>query len=371
MNEQNIKVFNYFCKAIRAAVGVDAIPEKPSDVAWNSVFSLAKHHSLISLLYSVLKDALKLDGEEKLIEYLDKQYSIEYARNMTQSAEFKAITELFTREKLPFLPIKGFLMKALYPKPELRNMADMDIFVGEENAARARELLSGIGYSTESDPDAVYVHDVMIKRPFVDVELHRILEMNSDFGFKDCVARPDNPYWYTMTTDDFLTFMISHTYKHYVNGGCGIRAVLDLYLYRKKNPDHLESAGFIKKLKSRKLYDFYLTFLSVVDKWFDGKEDITEVSEFEIYTITGGTYGTLSNVVDRNLEKKSKLSYIFSRLFPRPKVIKMRYRWVRKCIILLPIGYIVRIVQSMFNGRFMGHARAISKSKSKNKSNTK
>lgn len=365
MNEKNVKLFEYFRKVLLASVDGAALPKKPDDISWQSVFGMAKHHSLLTAAYDALRETLKNEASPELIAYLEKQYSIEYARNLTQNAEFKVITELFTKEKIPFLPLKGFLMKALYPKPELRVMADMDIYIGEENAKKARDLLSDIGYTCEVDPDIVDLHDVMVKLPFINVELHRCVEVGSDFGFSSCEPKEENPYWYVMSEKDFFMSMIRHTRKHYIHGGCGVRAILDLYLYKKKNKEFFNAPDFASEFEDDELYEFYKTISDVSDKWFSNDTEITELSEFEIYTLSGGTYGSLENRISKKLDKQSKLSYVISRLFPPPRAIILRYRWVKKCVILLPIGYLVRLVQAIFNGRAKEQAVAVSKANKK------
>lgn len=363
MQQQKIKEFDYFRRVVKSAVNGEAVPEKPNDVLWKSVFGLAMNHSLIFLTYDVLRDAVKRDGEAEIIEYLEKKYSIEYARHVSQVKEFKSITETFTENKIPFLPLKGFLMKELYPKPEYRQMADMDIYVGKENSKPAIDLLVGMGYDCKTDPDHTIINDVLIKLPFLNVELHKKTEADSKFGFKDCVKKEENPYWFEMKRADAVMFMLRHSRKHYLHGGCGIRAILDLYLFRKRYPDFFNSKDLYKEFESEELYEFYKIASEVGERWFSNSEYITELSPFEIYTITGGTYGSFTNLISQRLKNQSKFSYIMGRLFPPVKVIKKRYKWVEKCIILLPFGYVARFVQSIFNGRAKEHAVAISNSK--------
>ena len=56
----------------------------------------------------------------------------------------------------------------------------------------------------------------------------------------------DNPYWYVMEDSDFFAFILRHAKKHYTHGGCGIRAILDIFLYMRKNTELVTSEEFIE-----------------------------------------------------------------------------------------------------------------------------
>lgn len=366
-DKEYLKTSEYIIGALRTMIDGAPLPEKPSDTSFEMIYRLSKHHSLASTVYYYIENEVKKEASPALVAAWQKERDIDFVKNLKQTDEFRRVTELFTKEKVSFLPLKGFMMKALYPRPELRTMADMDIYVSEEQSARARELLEGIGYICEHDPDVQEVHDSMAKPPFINIELHKLLYQGSDFTFSDCRPKEDNPYWYVMEDDDFFAFMLRHAKKHYTHGGCGIRAVLDIFLYKRRYQNLAASESFINILKENELYDFYVTVSALADKWFSGKEPEIDISEFEIYTLTGGTYGTLTNSMGFGMEHQGRFKYIFSRIFPAPKIIKKRYRWVRRCVILLPVGYIARIVESVFNGRAKIHVNAISESNKREK----
>ena len=352
---------DYIIGVLRTMIDGSPLPQKPADISFRMIYSLSKHHSLASTLYHYIEAEVKKEGDGALIAAWQKERDVDFVKNLKQTDEFRRITELFTSEKIPFLPLKGFTIKALYPRPELRTMADMDIFVSEEHIDRARNLLLDRGYVCEHGVDEEAVHDGVAKPPFINVELHRHLYQGSDFTFADAKPKEDNPYWYVMEESDFFAFILRHAKKHYTHGGCGIRAILDIFLYMRKNPELLASDEFISKLRENELYEFYVTVRALCDKWFLSKEPETDIAEFELYTVTGGTYGTLTNSMGFGMKEHGRFKYVFARIFPSPKLIMRRYKWVRKCVILLPVGYIVRIVQSIFNGRVKSHVAAVKK----------
>ena len=366
-DKEYIVTSSYIFGVLRTMIDGSPLPSKPSDVSYRMIYGLSKHHSLASTIYYYIEEEVKKDAPSDLVSVWQKERDVDFVKNLKQTDEFRKITELFTDEKIPFLPLKGFIMKALYPRPELRTMADMDIFVSKEYIERAKNLLIERGYVLEHDTDEEEVHDSLAKPPFINVELHRWLYQGSDYSFDDARQKDDNPYWYLMEESDFFAFILRHAKKHYTHGGCGIRAVLDIFLYKRKNPELVQSEDFIRKLKENDLYEFYTSISALADKWFLTKEPGIDISELELYTVTGGTYGTLSNVIGFNFDEHGRFKYLWERIFPSPKVIMRRYRWAKKCVLLVPLGYIVRIVESIFNGRVKNHIVAVSEVEKKRK----
>ena len=355
--KETLLASEYIIAALRNMIDGTPTPRIPEGVNYGTVYNLAKAHSLHGAVFASIESDLKSDADPRLYEHWKKERDISFIVNMKQKAEFLQIVDLFTREKLSFLPLKGFMLKELYPSPELRTMSDLDIFVSTEQIDRAKELMKSIGYENKSDGE---LHDSMEKPPYSLVELHKLVEAKSPPTFSNCKTKEDNPYWYLMKDEDVYVFLVNHAYKHYSIGGCGIRTVLDLYLYKRKNKHIVDSPLTVAKLSERELTDFCEDILALGDLWFSGKETDRDLTHMIKTIVMGGTYGTIANQIESEVGQKGKFKYVLSRLFPHPKLIKRRYKWVRKVPILLPIGYIWRWIQSLFNGRIVAHVDAFS-----------
>ncbi len=356
--EEIIRDLHYLASLLSAAVNGLPMPEKPVDVSWESVYSIAKKHSLANTVFSLVEPALRDEGAEDLRARWDKLCTVELLKHMKQTDEFKKITNILSENEISFLPIKGFLVKELYPRPHLRSMADIDIFVGDADMDKFGEIFKSLGYNKEDEPFGS-VHDSYAKPPFMHIEVHKRLYSGSDYSFERASLKEGEKFWYLMTDADFFVFMLRHTRRHYENGGCGIRAVLDHYLYVKRNSELVSSSEFKARLESEGLLDFFNTLEAIAAYWFEGRDPGYDVSDFELYTVSGGTYGTFENNTYFSMKKRGKLGHVMSRMFPRPRIIFYRYKWVRMVPILLPIGYIARIVQSLFNGRLKECAELI------------
>lgn len=353
----------YIARVVRVLRYGGELPELPMGVDFGLVFSLAKMHSLASSIWYVLEPTVRATGNEALIQKWESQRSMDFAKNIVQSGEFRALTAAFTEAKIPFLPMKGFLFKELWARPEHRTMADMDFLVDEENLPRVSEILLSRGYALDVEDGEV--HDTFDKPPYLHVEIHRTLFVHDTDTFDKWVAREDNPYWYVMLPHDFLAFNVGHIYKHFVGGGCGARSLFDVYLYLEERGNTVNRDKLDAALREKGLDEFYKKLLHLVYFWYgDGSYPFTpdgsyiedgeptdELLEMEYFILTGGSYGNEKNRVEYALGKKSRLAYILEIAFPPYKTMRRIYPVLKKCPILLPFAYPVRWVHYLFTGK--------------------
>lgn len=360
-----VLVIRYIASLLRSLQYGDEMPSLPDGVTYRQVFSVAKDHSLASTLWYVLEDEVTATGDEELIRRFERERDIELVKHIKQTAEFASITKLLTDAEIPFLPMKGFIIKALWARPEYRTMSDMDIYVSDEYIEKAGEVLLSAGYKYGHEGA---VHHNYEKPPYINVELHRTLERGSVATFADWQTKPDNPYWYVMSNEDTLAFVISHMYKHYLSGGCGARSVFDVHLYLERYADSLDEGLLRSRLGSEELIWFYDMIRRLARLWFSGESVADdELSNFEYFVLTGGTYGKVENRVELSMKKEGRLGYFLRRAFPPYSAMKYLYPWLRRVPFLLPIAWIVRLVVALFDGRMRREMRAMDEAGKKEK----
>ncbi len=347
--KKTLDTIRYIAKLLVSLQRSEDAPALTEDVTLADVYALSHRHSLGAAAYFALSSAITdSDTPEEYKKKWARELELATVQHIKHTAAFAEITQAFTKAKLRFLPIKGFLFKKMWKHPELRTMADMDIVVAPEDHARAGDILLSLGYTLDHDGN---VHCSYIKGRFVNVELHRMLYDGATESFDGWTAREDNPYWYEMSLDDFLIFNLRHAFKHYENGGCGLRTVFDFYLFFEEYGRQEENVDLIERMKDAGLYEFYQTVCLLVDAWFLDTR-VSEAEETALYVASGGVYGTLDNGVSYSIKKRgSKAKHFLWRLFPPFKIMAGRYKWVKKCPILLPIAYVVRLITALFDGK--------------------
>lgn len=245
------------------------------------------------------------------------------------------------------MPLKGFLIKSLYPSPELRAMNDLDILVFDEYHKKAKEVLASMGYKAA---EAGYVHDNFLKPPFIEIEIHKMLAEDWEhYSLNDSLPSDGNEYWRVMNDEDFFIFILKHAAKHDNSGGCGIRTILDFSLIKAKVLLTVGEQKLLRRINAEGLFEFYNSLLYLESLWLFGGEENSTLVDFEIYTVSGGAYGTRANGISRKI-RDGKIRFFISRLFPPYSFMKKAFPVLKKCPILLPVLYLSRIIKGIFRG---------------------
>ena len=363
-NQAMVLTAEYIADLIKVLQYGGDVPTLPEGVTYRGVYSLAKRHSLAGALWPLLEDAEETIADPELVSAWAAERERDFAKNLVQTREFKSITTAFTEAGIPFLPMKGFIFKALWVKPEYRTMSDIDIYVSDSGIDRASEVLRSLGYTLEHSN---LVHDSYAKPPFMNIELHRALERDHPASFPDWSAREDNPCWYEMSDVDFLVFNVAHMYKHYKGGGSGIRSFFDLHLFLAAKKDVLDPDTARTALEAAGLYEFYLKAVALSEFWFGDREADNDIRATEYFIVTGGTYGNVENRVEHALKHESGAKYFFRRTFPSYRSMCTIYGWLKPLPFLLPIAWIVRLVGALFTGRMGRELKAVDKARKETK----
>lgn len=345
----------------------DARPqEKPDEVSWEEVFRQADRHSVANTAcYAVEKLSGKPDA--KLWKQWKEVRNKAVVKDVTLTTELKSISSLFAENGIRCLPIKGSRLKELYPRTDMRLMADLDILVDEENALRVRELLTADGFVCEHFGTSH--HDIYKKYPIINVEIHRSLmpeqmEGIRDYyedGFSHANPVPGNAYVYEMAAEEFYAYHIAHLYKHYEASGSGIRSFMDIYLIRKKYRDTWDESKVSDILTELGLADFEREMREMADYWFGAAEASEKCLENERYILASGTYGTIKHSVERQIAKKGRWGYFWSRTFlPYDQMVRI-FPVLKTLPVLLPVCWVWRLVAALIfkHDRVMYQLRAV------------
>jgi len=101
------------------------------------------------------------------------RYNKAVRKNILLDAERTAIFERFEQQGIWYMPLKGSILKELYPENGMREMADNDILYDSTKQAEVKKIMLSMGYSAESVGKSH--HDVYMKPPVLNFELHTLL----------------------------------------------------------------------------------------------------------------------------------------------------------------------------------------------------
>ena len=254
-----------------------------------------------------------------------------------------------------YLPLKGAVLKTLYPALGMRQMSDNDILIDAERADDAARVMESLGFAHSHGGQ---VHDVWFKPPVCSFELHRTLfapqrnPLLYDY-YRDVKSRlipmEGKRFGFRFTDEDFYVYMIAHEYKHYTGGGTGLRSLVDTYVYCRRKADALDWAYIGQEIEKLGITDFEAQNRSLALHLFGGEPLTVQDREMLDYILTSGTYGTTEQRVANGVKRcggglRGKLRYVLRRLFPSMQTLLTVYPFFARHRYLIPFLPIYRFI---------------------------
>ena len=201
--------------------------------------------------------------------------------------------EAFEQHSIDYLPLKGAILKSLYPSAELRSMSDLDILIKPEQYDSIKSVMLLLGFSEGVESD----HELVWRKNIIMVELHKRLipSYNKDYykyyGDEWRLAHPiGNSYQYEMSPEDTFIYLFTHFAKHYRDKGVGIRQAVDLYVYQKAYPN-LNMSYIENQLTLLQLERFYFNVSHMLHTWFDSAEHTEASALISNRIFSGSVFG--------------------------------------------------------------------------------
>ena len=290
------------------------------------LYKLSKSHDLAHLV----GDALiinNLIGDGEIKAKFQNQMMLAVYRYEKINYELGRLREAMNEAKIPFIPLKGSLLRRYYPEPWMRTSCDIDVLVHEEEVDDAAQIIvDKLGYTYEKKN----YHDVsLMSDGGVHLELHHSIkenEPNIDLLLSECwdYAAPSDDYEYCFTNEFFYFHQIAHASYHFLHGGCGVRPFLDLYLLQRKMPfDNTVLDVMLERSRIKKFFDAAKALSEV---WFGGSEHSDVTRRMEDYLLRGGVYGsTQSSMAVGQQKEKGRLGYIINRIWLPYELLRITY----------------------------------------------
>lgn len=330
-----------------------ALPSLTLDEA-KALYRLAKRHELAH----IVGDALCHRGllpDEKAEGVFEKESLRALYQSEQRERELAVFSQYLEENEIPFMPLKGAVLRALYPDAWLRNSCDIDVLIHEEDLSRAKALLLHHGYRLFG----MGGHDVSFDAPSgVHIELHyRLIEARVLPGMEIPLENPwasaipvgEGSYRYKMNNALLYYYHIAHMTKHYLFGGCGIRPFLDLWLLRHKGERDEDVLSLL--LEEGGLQAFHRAACALAEVWFGEGVHSPLTKEMEEHVLRGGVYGSTENRVKvQQIKRGGKLRYALSRIFLPYRSLKFSYPVLEKHKWLYPICQVRRWFRLAFFG---------------------
>ena len=245
-----------------------------SEDVTSDLLKISSGHDLLHILALGLKQnniVLKenTDLDKHILKALYRYEKLNY--------EYDNLCSTLECAKIPFMPLKGSIMRRYYPEPWMRTSCDIDVLIHEKDAEKAKSILVGEHNYTYHGKSS---HDLsFFTFANVHIELHYDLVEDGVANkssevlksvWDTAVLQEKSEYHYEMPDEMFYFYHIAHMAKHFEGGGCGIRPLIDLWIL-----DNLETADHHRRdelLERGDLLKFANSARKLSRVWFGGEE---------------------------------------------------------------------------------------------------
>ena len=344
-----------------AVNGFKADAARIAEMELDKVYKTSARHSLAALT----AHALAYAGAEVPPQWAEEQVKT-LRKNILFDNERAKILRFMEENGIWYMPLKGIIIKNLYPVFGVREMADNDILYDKTYQKQVLDFMLQNGYEAASVGKCH--HDTYYKEPIYNFELHTVLFAQSNELFYDyyenvkerLLPNESDKFGYHFSDEDFYIHITAHEYKHFSASGTGLRSLLDRYVYisRKKELDFAYIEGECEKLG---IADFERESRALCRKVFSAKE-LPELSQaerdmLECYLLST-TYGTLEKMYRQRLmkhggviDKKAKRRYFLSRVFPDAEFYREYSPLAYKYKVLIPFVWCKRMLVAAVKSR--------------------
>lgn len=354
MDQRTIQIlFALLRSAIRGTKLTEEELNNYSPDLLRDLMTISSKHDILHLLVYGLKQNELLSKENTALE---KHIFKAVYRYEQLNYEYCNICEALEKASIPFIPLKGSVIRKYYPETWMRTSCDIDILVHEEDIEKAKSVLvDEYGYDYRGKGS----HDISLcSSANMLIELHYdLVEESVANNFSKVLKnvwhmsalREGYSFWYEMTDEMFYFYHIAHMVKHFEIGGCGIRPFIDLWIL-----DSIQEADIEKRdklLEQGQLLKFANAARKLSRIWFENEKYDSVSQQMEDYILRGGVYGTNTNRIMLQQQKKGgRFKYAVDRIFLSYDVIKFHYPILEKHRWLTPFMEVRRWCKLMFCG---------------------
>ena len=321
-----------------------------------AVYDLAQRHDLAHLAG---QGASKLGlPQSEALQKCNRAAMQAFMRDVQLEHVRRNVCKTLENANIPFIPLKGSVLRSAYPESWMRTSCDIDILVKEEMLETAvARLTEELGYTAGGKSD----HDISLRTPEgVLLELHydTIQERYEVNGCREVLgkiwedAKPVAPGSCHMALSDelFYFYHMAHMAKHFAVGGCGIRAFLDIWVMQNRM-EH-DPAARQALLKAGGLEKFARGMEQVADYWFRNAQPDEMTEQVSMYILRASLYGDNANRAALGQAKMGgKFKYLLlRRVFMPYDYLKAEYPILQKHKWLTPVYQPVRWARMIRRG---------------------
>lgn len=319
----------------------------------DALYRLAAPHDLLHLVWPGLAElGVSTDNTHyQLFQKYNRQAIFRYAR---LSLDYDQICGVLEAAGIPYIPLKGSVLRAWYPEPWMRTSSDIDILVHRDDLdAAAAVLVKNLRLSRGSEAH----HDISMFSPAgTHLELHFTVENVEETSAEQAilgriweyaVPAAEGSFRRELTDAMFYFYHIAHMAKHLLVAECGIRPFLDLWILNHRVSHDRNARETL--LAQGGMLQFARAAEALAEYWFSGAAADDLCLQLEACALQVGTEtAQRSSVAMHQQPSGGKLHFLLRKIFPPFPRMVAYYPVLRKKPWLLPVCAVRRWFRLIF-----------------------
>ncbi|MDE6511990.1 MAG: nucleotidyltransferase family protein, partial [Muribaculaceae bacterium] len=212
-------------------------------------------------------------------EWIQKAFSFIEANRRTHMIIDVCVAESISKLRnagIEAVLLKGQAYARAYPRPDMRQCGDIDLYVGEASYRLAYEAVKRFGWKREERflPKAKH-YGCWLRG--IRIELHRITGQlpwhSADRKFQQWSRTQlnESPEYLVIGGEKVkvptpvfdVVFVFMHLYHHFLNGGIGLRHVCDWTMLMHAHAKDINTSELVQKLKEYRLLNGWKSFAPI------------------------------------------------------------------------------------------------------------
>ncbi len=350
-----------FLKAVAAGLQRKPIEDPGlSPEKWQMLLKFSVDQALLPVVFEAVYPLLPGELER---EY--RNVSVKWIANQVRATDsFLRLYRNLQKTGMEPLVIKGIVCRDTYMLSDWRVSSDEDIYIPIADYPRFHEAMGCLGFQSAS-PNYRSEHELVYRNRELIVEGHwnlfpqethqwnQMNELAETILQRAHYVNIEGIEILTPEPTDHMIYLLLHAMKHFSLAGVGIRQICDIAMW--------DEQYAVDWLHVKRVMDAFggTTFASAVldaaNRYFEMSfpEGWTRVDSTDLVqdALRGGTFGHSSedrlhsaSITAASGGKGAGITAIISSLFPGRKVMEINYPWVSNSPLLLPLGWIVRLI---------------------------
>ena len=163
---------NYLSNILQSLIKNKKPAQPDFQIDWSKFFLFCMHHKVANMVYLSIKD---FDVPKEVLSKFKDVYSKLTFIEAKQEIYSTMVYSAFEDNEVSFLPVKGILIKKLYPVENYRSSGDIDILIKNSDFEKSCKVLESLGYKTFEKPNKGNDYHISYEKNSVHIELHSSL----------------------------------------------------------------------------------------------------------------------------------------------------------------------------------------------------